>query len=54
MLCEPEGYIIHILWGTQNYVTRVMGATVLCNTHDMSTRKLYNTLTCYDDQRATK
>jgi len=54
MLYEPEGYVIHILWGSQNNVTRIMGIIELCNTHDMSTRKLHNTLTCYDDQTATK
>jgi hypothetical protein len=31
-----------------------MGTIEPCNTHDMSTRKLYSTLTCYDDQRATE
>jgi len=51
MLCEPEGYVIHMLWRLQKYVTRVMGTIELSNTHDMSTR---NTLTCYDDQTATE
>ena len=54
MLYEPEVCVIHMFWEEQNNVTRVMGIIELCNTRHMNTRKLYNTLTCYDDQRATK
>jgi len=36
------------------YNTHVIRNIDLCITHGMSTRKLYTTLTCYDDQRATE